>query len=404
MSDPIRHFSEAIHLSLQGNQPKLSDDFGDAIKVQSSDYLTELIDWMVEEIESLIGIHTSPGEIAIVSPFVSDSLRFLLTHKLEQAQINWVSHRPSRAIVDEPFNRCLLTFSALAHPAWNIAPSTEAVTHSLMIAIGGLDLVRAALIANTLYRVKDDLSELTTFETLRLEMQERIGFVYGERFDILRSWIYQSRNSSEMHLDQFVSRLFGEVLSQPGFGFHNRMDAGRSAAAMIASIQKFRAAADVPDVDHGVLGREYYQLVQEGLLAAQYLVDQELPDESAVFIAPVFTYLSMGKQSDVQFWLDIGSQAWAERLYQPLTHPYVLSRSWERGEKWTDENESDIRREIATALTTGLARRCRKRIYLCQSRYGEQGLQEQGTLLGAIQRILSITTQLKDPDGLQTKT
>ncbi|MGD2163334.1 MAG: hypothetical protein PVG04_09580, partial [Anaerolineales bacterium] len=249
-------------------------------------------------------------------------------------------------------------------------------------------------------RTKDKLSELSAFDQLRPEMQERIGFLNGERFEILRSWIYQSRNSSVEHLDHFISRLFGEVLSQPGFGFHNRMDAGRSTAAMIASIQKFRAVADIPDHTQNELGREYYRLIQEGLLAAQYLVEHEQTDKEAIFIAPAFTYLTMDKHSDIQFWLDIGSQAWAERLYQPLTHPYVLSRNWKRGKKWNDEDEWNVRRDIAATLTTGLSRRCRKRIYLCHSMYGEQGLQEQGILLRAIQRVLSEHIKPEGSDGL----
>lgn len=400
MSKPIQHFAEAIQSSLQQKEIRSSRDFEEAIIVQSLDYLTELISWVVQEIRALIDAQTSPHEIAIVSPFVSDSLRFLLTHKLEQAQIGWVSHRPSRAIADEAFNRCLLTIAALAHPSWNIAPLKESVAHGLMLAIENLDLIRATLIASTLYRTKDKLSELSAFDQLRPEMQERIGFLNGERFEILRSWIYQSRNSSVEHLDHFISRLFGEVLSQPGFGFHNRMDAGRSTAAMIASIQKFRAVADIPDHTQNELGREYYRLIQEGLLAAQYLVEHEQTDKEAIFIAPAFTYLTMDKHSDIQFWLDIGSQAWAERLYQPLTHPYVLSRNWKRGKKWNDEDEWNVRRDIAATLTTGLSRRCRKRIYLCHSMYGEQGLQEQGILLRAIQRVLSEHIKPEGSDGL----
>ena len=34
---------------------------------------------------------------------------------------------------------------------------------------------------------------------------------------------------------------------------------------------------------------------------------------------------------DYQFWLDVGGRGWFERLYQPLTHPYVLSRALAAG-------------------------------------------------------------------------
>ena len=40
-----------------------------------------------------------------------------------------------------------------------------------------------------------------------------------------------------------------------------------------------------------------------------------------------------------QFWLDIGSLGWWERLYQPLTNPYVFRKNWVRGAIWTEQEE-----------------------------------------------------------------
>jgi hypothetical protein len=91
---------------------------------------------------------------------------------------------------------------------------------------------------------------------------------------------------------------------------------------------------------------------------------------------------------DVQFWLNVGGQGWAERLYQPLTNPYVLSLQWDEGDKWTDEHEVRVSSEALLRLTLGLVRRCRQKIYLGFSDLGEQGYEQRGALLEAIQRIL----------------
>jgi hypothetical protein len=389
-SQAIQQFSDNLRDAIYGKRESSLSSLGDGILVKSLEYLPDLLDWVVKEIDDLIKASVPASEIVIVSPFVSDSLRFLLTRKLEDRGIPWASHRPSRAISDEPFNRCLLTIAALSHPGWQISPSREAVAHSLMTAIEGLDLVRATLLASTLYRATDQASELSSVEQLRPEMLERIGLHIGEKFERLREWIIDSVMLPTIPLDHFISRLFGELLSQPGYGFHDRMDAGRAAAAMITSIKKFRSVAATSGETAGVLGKSYYQLIHEGLLAGQYLTGDNLDEKGAVLIAPAVTYLTMDRRSEVQFWLDIGSPAWAERLYQPLTHPYVLSRNWQRGQKWTDEHEWAVRREIVSTITTGLARRCRKRIYLCHSTYGEQGLEQVGILSNAVQRLLSL--------------
>lgn len=158
---------------------------------------------------------------------------------------------------------------------------------------------------------------------------------------------------------------------------------------MIRSVQKFKSVFHPGSSPEDNPGRAYYGLVNEGLLAAQYRSTLAEASEEAVFIAPVVTYLAMNRRSQIQFWLDIGNPAWAERLYQPLTHPYVLSRSWERGSKWSDEDEQAVRRQILMTMTVGLTRRCGKRVYLCQNTYGDQGLEQQGVLLNALQSLLS---------------
>jgi hypothetical protein len=404
MSKAVQDFSRRLFDSINAKKIQPREMLGEAVVVHSSDYLPELLEWIVAEVSLLLDQGVGASEIAIVSPFVSDSLRFLLTDKLDEKGIRWVSHRPSRAIADEAYNRCLLTIAALAYRDWQISPPREVVAQGLMIAIDGLDLVRATLLANTIYRPVGGAPELSPFEQLRPDMQERIGFANGQKYENLRIWIDQFNGSPQDHLDQFLGRLFGELLSQHGYGFHNQMDAGRAAAAMIASVQKFRTATHINGGSRQELGREYYRLIHEGLLAAQYVVRERKTEEQAVLIAPAFTYLTMGQRSDVQFWLDIGNPAWAERLYQPLTHPYVLSRNWERGERWTDEDEWRVRREIAATVTTGLSRRCRKKIYLCHASYGEQGLKQQGILLNAVQRMLSGSIPYEGPDDVQTST
>jgi hypothetical protein len=91
---------------------------------------------------------------------------------------------------------------------------------------------------------------------------------------------------------------------------------------------------------------------------------------------------------DYQFWIDAGSTGWWERIYQPLTHPYVLRRDWEIGRPWTDEDEYNARQESLYRLVFGLVSRCRRGIYLGISDLNEQGYEQRGPLLHALQSAL----------------
>jgi hypothetical protein len=218
-------------------------------------------------------------------------------------------------------------------------------------------------------------------------MQARLTFVLGNRYEHLRDWIAGYAATPEDELDHFLARLFGEILSQPGYGFHADYDAGEVAANLIESVQKFRWVA-AQDEEDRPLGQEYVAMVQDGVVAAQYIRSWRLQPEDAVLLAPAYTFLMSNRPVDVQFWLDVGSRGWWERLYQPLTHPYVLSRRWPREAVWTDTHEVAARQEALYRLALGLVRRCRQRVFLGLSQLGEQGYEQKGPLLQAFQRVL----------------
>jgi hypothetical protein len=388
MSPPIAHLSRSLGAALRGERP------ADALEARAEPFrfhfhrfYPQMLDWVAESIADLVrGEGLPPGEIVVLAPYLSDALRFSRMERLASYGIPTRSHRPSRALRDEPAVQCLLTLAALARPEWGMRPGKYDVAYALMQAIGGLDLVRAQLLAEIVYRQRS--GELSSFEIIRPEVQERITYRLGERYERLRGWLIEAGQRDE-ELDHFLGRLFGEVLSQAGFGFHANYDAGRAAANLIESVQKFRwAAGPTLEALGEPLGREYLRMVEEGVIAAQYLAGWQAQPDDAVLLAPAYTFLMSNRPVEVQFWLDVGSRGWTERLYQPLTHPYVLSRGWEFGRLWGDAEEMQAGQEALYRLTLGLLRRCRRAIYLGLSELGEQGYEQRGPLLMAFQRVL----------------
>jgi superfamily I DNA/RNA helicase len=355
-----------------------------------SRFYPELLDALAQQIQSLISeAFVPPSEIVILAPYLSDALRFSIMHRLEQASIPVRSHRPSRSLREEPASQCLLTLAALAHPQWTIHPGHFDLARAFMLALD-MDLVRAQLLAEIVYRPKD--LRLSSFDEIQPEVQERITYVFGDRYTQLREWLLAYRENEPLPLDHFLRSLFGEALSQPGFGFHSDYDRARVTASLIESVYKFRLAMQtLGDEESFDLGREYLSTLQEGVIAAQYLEGWQTEDREAVLVAPAHTFLMMNRPVEVQIWLDIGSSGWTERLAQPLTHPYVLSRGWVRGEAgrlWTDADEVAAATDALGRLVTGLLRRCRRHVYLGLSDLGESGFEQRGGLARAFQKVL----------------
>ncbi len=365
-------------------------------------FYPQMLDRVAEEIRRLITEESlPPSEIVVLAPYLSDALRFSLSNRLEELEIPWRSHRPSRSLRDEPASHCLLTLAELAHPGWGVRPTKFDVAYALLYAIQGMDLVRAQLLVEIVYRLRD--ISLSGFAAIRTEVQERITFVFGQQYETLREWIETYRQQPDPDpLDHFLRRLFGEILSQKGFGFHRNNDGARTAASLVESVQKFRQAmqpafaeaAPLPPTDgHGSpsnnleTGKEYIAMLQDGVIAAQYVEAWQTEQTEAVLLAPAHTFLMMNRPATIQFWLDAGSGGWWERLFQPLTQPYVLSRSWERDRPWTDADDQAANQQTLARLVTGLLHRCRSRVFLGLSDLGESGFEQRGPLLKAIWKM-----------------
>ena len=389
MSDAIAALGAHLSAPLAGEEAAAETDFRPALITEAHRYHPQMIEWVADEIAKLVfekGI--KPQEIAVLAPFMSDSLRFSLFESLQKRGLSARSHRPSRALRDEPAARTLLTLARLAHPGWGAPPLQFDLAFALTQAIAGLDLVRAKLLCDVLYRD----GSLHPFSGItNTGMQDRITFDIGERYDQLRDWIATySEGEPIAALDIFFRRLYSEVLARRGFGFHADINASNISRNLVDSARGFRWSLDFlrrydDDID---LARDYVQMVERGLIANFYLRDWITEAEDSVYIAPAYTFLLGNRAVDAQFWLNISSEGWSSRLFQPLTHPHVLSRGWQTGAVWSEADEQALERQTLRRLTLALTRRCRRSVYLGYSELGESGYEARGLLLETLHTAL----------------
>lgn len=387
-SKPIIHLSNGLVSAITHNELAPADGESPAMEFILTHFHPQMLDEVVEKVRTLVVDHgIPPAEIVILSPYLSDSLRFSISHRLEMAGIPWRTNRPSRSLRDEPASKTLLTLSALAHPHWNVHPPKFDVAHALMTALN-TDLIRAQLLTDIVYRQRE--LRLTTFDEIKPETQERITYALGERYTVIRNWLEEYRASEPLPLDFFLRKLFGEVISQPEYGFHVNLDAVRVAASLVESIKKFRNAMEPINLSGLDLGKEYLAMLEDGVIAAQYLESWRSENKDAVLIAPAYTFLMMNRPATIQFWIDPGSEGWSQRVSQPLTQPFVLSHHWEAtpGRVWLDSDEVQVEIETLARLVGGLLARCREKIYLALSDLGESGFEQRGALLRAFQKVI----------------
>jgi len=91
---------------------------------------------------------------------------------------------------------------------------------------------------------------------------------------------------------------------------------------------------------------------------------------------------------DYQFWLDIGSLGWWERLNQPLTNPYIFNAGWDASENWDYAADFNHNQDMMERTVSGLLSRCRKSFVAAAVEVNEFGVENRGPLLQAFQNYL----------------
>lgn len=416
LDEEARRNSSARPASDQTLPPALGDSPG------AARYWTGMVDWVVERIRRLVNGGALPSDIAVLAPFVEDVLRFELEERLRADGIGVWSVRPSRPLYDHSLVRALVALARLAHPHWQQPVPVGELARALASLIADLDVARAQLIADAALRAA--APGLPPIEDPAV--WQRVGSRFQTPYAVLCQWLahWQAGTISSLAgaesapLDQFWQQMFSDVLSRPGFTLHiapaeavicDRLI--RSARAFYEAMERAGPIDTVPHhEDAGLpgiaprplsvtlpdLGLEYITILSQGLLGAQYALDREqptadLPGTNDILLAPVYAYLTSNFRSRYQFWLDTNSLGWYERIYQPLTHPYVLSRRWKPGAPgmaWTEADEHRERQAMLRRLVGGLLYRCSGQVFVASSRLGINGQEEAGPLERAIRRVI----------------
>jgi len=379
------------NLDAPGESRRLREQIG----VIYEETYPEMLEAVGRQVKSLVERGTEPEEIVVLAPFLSDTLRHELSNLLSRLEVPFSLRRPSRPLSKEPAVKALLAFSAIGHPAWRVQLSTGDLAQALSFSTQDLDPIRAHLLARAVYEVDEEgRPRLRPFSEVSSGTQDRVTYRFGEQYDEIQRWMGRYVAEDTQPLDHFLSRIFGEVLSQEGFGFHDDLGAAARADRLVESARKFRQVIEKAHLDEDTsTGRLYLRTVRKGVAAAQYVQDWAEGTDEGVLLAPAHTFLVQNRRARHQFWLDVGSTGWHSRIRQPLTHPYVLSRPWETGEEWTDADETAAGLDMLSRITDGLTRRCSGEVHLGIAGRGRNGQREQGYLLKAFQKLFGRARQ-----------
>jgi hypothetical protein len=245
-------------------------------------FVPELLDWTVEKIKGLVDLGTKPSEIVILSPYLSSTFAFYLQAKLKALGLPSETSKASALLRDEPYVKLFLNFYCLSAGETSLSVTQDDLVDLFVLSLRDINWVQAKLLSNALCGKNlfiQALPEISVVQDLPLE---RFNPGVLDRYVKIRSWLQDFDPLSGFGL--FVSRIFGELLTQPGFGLHENVESGRIAGRLIDSFTKFTQALgdDLSETQKGV---SFVESIRKGLLSGIYVEEQT---RSKVFSSHLF--------------------------------------------------------------------------------------------------------------------
>ena len=384
---PLTHLSNQVeNYLLAGEKKKPAERADEAIiDVVSGRYRREMVQRLTTLLRHLQA-DVAPQEMAIITPYLDEGLHYMLNQALKAADIPSRLLRRRASPRDQPRVRAWLTWMALAHPGWEMAPARYDVAEALTLSIAGLDAARAELLTEAIYR-PEQLTLLPAAE-LADSVQERVGRDRVTMVEDLRRWL--AEEGDEHPPDIFLHRLFNELLAQPPF--QPQPDEAGAAVCewLVRTASRLREVAPRLELaTPAQVGRALIESVNQGLVTAYPPELGEPPDPDGVLVSTIYGYLLAGRPVRVQVWLDATANGWWDIPRQPLSNAFVLAQSWPDGEAWTAETEFRVRNELLSRLIRGLTARCSEGVVLAISDLDRRGQRQDGRLWHALRPVLA---------------
>ena len=232
-----------------------------------------------DKIKSLVDGGTTLENIAVLSPYLSDSLKYNLTQALAKNGIPTETNRPSRSYISASSIQALIAFARLAHPAWGMPLTTLEFRRMLLEILPDLDLIRADILTRALFVPTLPDHPIRSFDELtNAELQQRITFSYGARMMEIRAWLDNYFKQDDLPLDIFMQKVFGELLSQKKFAWFDLPEVGNAVYKLINSIRNFRLFLTAESgVGSNQAGLEYIISIRKGLIPDLFISNNKLP-------------------------------------------------------------------------------------------------------------------------------
>ncbi|KXZ39501.1 Superfamily I DNA or RNA helicase [Alkalithermobacter thermoalcaliphilus JW-YL-7 = DSM 7308] len=347
------------------------------IYISRSEFRSDMIESLTKQVVTLLKQGIKPKDIAVISPVNDIVFEYVLSNNIKQLGYEVLNISRKSSIVDNPYSYALVILACLCYEFEKVNVNEDDVKNLLLLLMN-IDPIRVSILIKHIYENKDNIILLKEIKDEKIK--DRVGDRYIEKYEFIRKWIENYKQGERLNIDEFFRKVYLEILITLPAGKEN-INACReivdSATNFINIISKFESIKD-PNL-------EFIKFIKSGAKSNEsiYTLEERL-SSSFVTLATPSTYLASGSYNKIHIWADLGNDMWSPRNVTELENPYVLTKTWNINDIYTEDIEEKNRKRYLNIIFKSLIGRCKDKLYLFDSIYSASGYEQSGILLDAI--------------------
>ncbi|WP_099187858.1 hypothetical protein [Tepidibacter mesophilus] len=356
---------------------KIDIGTSDFINTQNIEYRnttmrSDMILKISEEINNLLKNGYKEEEIDIIGPFIDSIFENRIKKEMEKNDVNINIMTRSGSLTDNPYINSLVTVTLLANSSWKMSPNKDSICKMISFVLGA-DMIRSRYITNRITQKEPyELPEVEELTSMDIDEE------YTDKYEILRSWIYENTNS-ELDMDKFLKKMFLDILLPLDVSAENL-----STCNYLINLSKsFIDYANENEKFKNNKNKLFIDMILRGIRVSD---TRDNTESKGIKVWSSYSYLLSSKTSKIQIWTDSSSDVWHQIGIKKYYNPFIFLRE-NKGEKWNFDNDELYRYKQTKSVVDSLLRKASDRIYIYSSEFNSNGYEQKGELSKYISNI-----------------
>lgn len=335
------------------------------IEFKNTTMRSEMILKISEEIQTLLKNGYKEEDIDIIGPFIDSIFGNRIKKEMEKNGLNVSIMTRSGSLTDNPYINSLVTITLLANSSWKMSPNKDSICKMISFVLGA-DMIRSRYIT-------DRITQKEPYELPKVEELIAIDIdkEYTNKYEILKSWIYENKNS-EIDMDKFLKKMFLDILLPLEVSAENL-----STCNYLINLSKsFIQYANENQKFKDNKSKLFIDMILKGIRVSDTRDNIEL---SGIKVWSSYSYLLSSKNSKIQIWTDSSSDVWHQIGIKKYYNPFIFLRE-NKGEKWSFENDELYRYNQTKSVVDSLLRKVSDKVYIYSSEFNSNGYEQKGEL------------------------